>query len=789
MSRRRSSKYFDLYCCLSNEFLIAYPQPQILSYDDQRKKRKPSQNTNAFNSTKSKHFYMKKDLSNMADGDKQSTNVLHDKCYQQRFTDELEHDNVIRPTPCRLQCSDANILENSTIKISCSRSTLISNRSSTWRKLQTNIPASHYNHIQHERQQQQPVMLSPLKRQTEIEPSETSNTMNTFVSSIESQCSLSDLNEPRTYSIENVVIDHKSNISFKNKDPPSIVVPNQISSTESSIQKNDNIEEFKPVSEISSLFLNDILLSSFFSTTNSNPLVYQSNHHANSDIKKTSFMIFDDTPDITELLMIDQPLNEHHPSKKVTSLITSIEELCLLIRKLLQSQLTEQKTTSLQAMLSTQLAILLTYLAMPKNEKQTVDKITSTDLSSQTSPIETQTDLEWNIQSNNQKSDPVPKLSSHTELISTSITLHLPTRRLDHALSETFIHHLQRCSTSHHRITSFSETLIHHLHQSSSTKEKTKHLLKYIDRKFQHYIELESSNTFLEASTEFTPDFLLTTMNNSKYDDDEDQTEQFGIDLEKQEKFKILAVDSLRMNQSINEFKIEEEENTSKSSMTEINSLFLNNTTSISFEDEFNSSKINQLNEKDHCYQLLKPFIHSHQWQTPILLTKSTSIDSIYEKQTANIRSNRNHRVNIIGKRVMIKSKSSSRSSTPTNRSHSSKYIFFRDLFNVFTQLDQEQLRRASFLNYNNNYHDTINSTQSLQSLSTIADKFDSNIALAQDLLVMLDSFNYNNDHSSTTNISLLHTYIRQFLIQFDTRIYLERKRRKRHTKIIYSYR
>ena len=63
----------------------------------------------------------------------------------------------------------------------------------------------------------------------------------------------------------------------------------------------------------------------------------------------------------------------------------------------------------------------------------------------------------------------------------------------------------------------------------SSTKEKTKHLLERIAQKFQHYIELESSNTCLEGSTEFTPDFLLTTMNNSKPDDD-DQTEQFGID-------------------------------------------------------------------------------------------------------------------------------------------------------------------------------------------------------------------------------------------------------------------
>jgi hypothetical protein len=83
---------------------------------------------------------------------------------------------------------------------------------------------------------------------------------------------------------------------------------------------------------------------------------------------------------------------------------------------------------------------------------------------------------------------------------------------------------------SHSQFISFSETKIHSL-----TKEKTQHLLKHIGQKFQRYIELESSNTCLEASTEFTPDFLLNTMNSSKYDDDEDQTQQFGIDTEKQD--------------------------------------------------------------------------------------------------------------------------------------------------------------------------------------------------------------------------------------------------------------
>ena len=123
-----------------------------------------------------------------------------------------------------------------------------------------------------------------------------------------------------------------------------------------------------------------------------------------------------------------------------------------------------------------------------------------------------------------------------------SVTFHLPGRRLNHAFSDTFIyhiHHYEQYSSSNHRLISFSETtmhsLMHRFHHRWTTKEETKHFVKRIGQKLQHYIELESSNTCVEASTEFTPDFLLPTINNSKYDVDDDQTEQFGIDTEKQD--------------------------------------------------------------------------------------------------------------------------------------------------------------------------------------------------------------------------------------------------------------
>jgi len=62
--------------------------------------------------------------------------------------------------------------------------------------------------------------------------------------------------------------------------------------------------------------------------------------------------------------------------------------------------------------------------------------------------------------------------------------------------------------------------------------------------------------------------------------------------------------------------------------------------------------------------------------------------------------------------------------------------------------------------------------------LSDVTDKLDSNIAIAQTLLNMINSFDNNhNNHPSAMKIDLLHMYIRQFLIEFDTRIRLARKK------------
>ncbi|CAF4071089.1 unnamed protein product [Adineta steineri] len=924
-------EFFDLYCCLSDEFLISNPQLQTSSYY----KQKIYRNTNALESSllssrrskyKSKHllrpykllkddihtfektmknkimsiessdheveFYMEKKptvtvkhhqhTSQMADGDKKNT--FH-QYQQQRFTDSQEHSidmihkDIIRPIPRK------PLLVNDSLKRSfITRSTLPLNRTSTWRKLQANITASQFDHIQQFQQEQYsrssvpcPIMLSPLNKLSEITKL-MSNTSDTSISStsllIDSSANLSDTNSlvmnsrktiqpSKISSIENIItenkINHSSHILIEN----SINISLQNSSNESPIHKNEDIEEFKPVTEtispiqVPSILLNDILLSSFM---------------PNIDNNKTSFILVGDTADLIEHLVIDQiPTTssieskciseENDQLKKVPLLSESIEELCFLIRKLLQYELAEQNITSLQVTITNQLAILLTYLASSNNEKiisellkkNTVEKMTSineTDFTLQ-QPIVLSTGTQTNMQSETMlesskiKQKTTIDTSSHTDLISTSVTLNLSGHRLNHTLSDTFIyhiHHHQQYSPSNHKLISYSETTIHSLmhrfHQQCSTKkEETKRLLKCIGQKFQHYIELESSNTCLEASTEFTPDFLLTTINTLKYDEN-DQTEQFGIDIDKQD----YQTDTLTFNSSEKDNHdqypftlIRTYQSINKSQIEEDNSLFLNNSTSVSCDDDFISPVINRLNNKTYCCQLLEPLRNLNQWQIPILPKESNSFDLIYEKQMAKInckhlrtRSNLNNRINISGKRVLVKSNSLSLSIQ-----------------------GQEQLKKSSILNYNNNYHEYSKSSTSNDSLYTldsdtldknspnlyrrssdniqlltnfsksdefnihlshpniykkynksiettclpttvssdlseINDKLNSNIILAENLLDMLDSLNNPAKNSLTINSDVLHMYIRQFLIQFDASIRLARNKRRKRKKVIH---
>jgi len=177
-------------------------------------------------------------------------------------------------------------------------------------------------------------------------------------------------------------------------------------------------------------------------------------------------------------------------------------------------------------------------------------------------------------------------------------------------------------------------------------------LARYLDEQFKHFIELQSSNTYLEASTEFTPDFILTTMNSSKHE----QTEQFGIDTlaansnekENYDSLEYVYSNTIDFHQSIFE-----DDHLLKSSITEISSLASINPISESIKDDYLSNAI------DFC-EFLSPILHTCQWQTPIQLCRATSFDSLFEKQRAKLelklRSNSNNDINMIGKRVRIKS-------------------------------------------------------------------------------------------------------------------------------------
>ncbi len=122
-------------------------------------------------------------------------------------------------------------------------------------------------------------------------------------------------------------------------------------------------------------------------------------------------------------------------------------------------------------------------------------------------------------------------------------------------------------------------------------------------------------------------------------------------------------------------------------------------------------------------------------------------------------------------------------------------YIFIQASFNhLLFCISDELVLRSSLPNIHRKYDkfvDTASSSMTTISshLSEITDKLDSNIVLAESLLDMLDSLNDKNNNSSTIKTSLLHMYIRQFLIDFDTRIRLDRNRRKsskqKHKKVI----
>lgn len=263
-----------------------------------------------------------------------------------------------------------------------------------------------------------------------------------------------------------------------------------------------------------------------------------------------------------------------------------------------------------------------------------------------------------------------------------SASVYLPGRRLNHALSDSYIdrlHHYQQYSSSHHQFNSFSDTNL-----PSSSKEQTGYLLT---RTFPRYIELESSNTCLEASTEFTPDFLLTTMNNSKYDEDA-QTEQFGIETKKVD----CQTDTLSL---IIDKKQEEIDTLAFNSSEKENCDSLELDMEMNLQDRLNNDEPSIFNSFD-LHQLSALQWKSCRWQLPNFPRRTNSTDVIYERCWGKVQSNSYNGIHFIGRQVRIKSHSS--------LSH-----------------------KRSIINYNNNCRESTQSEESHRpSLSTSDDSFSS---------------------------------------------------------------
>ncbi|CAM4827703.1 unnamed protein product [Rotaria magnacalcarata] len=586
------------------------------------------------------------------------------------------------------------------------------------------------------------------------------------------------VNQSEIYPIENIAIQNEirsftksithspstfSNNDSKNDSNKNVLV--KISSNVPLFDEMDNVEklqtfiEMPSPSKFSSIIFNDILPS--FPLVVSTKFISTLSSH--NSVELHSYRRFNNAMNITEILNMDssspQPstplikskfVDENHQSTKVHSLLESIEELCFLIRTLLQHELTDQKIPSLQTTVASELAILLTYLATPNSEKvisesmtkHTIDRMISTDENDfpcqqrRVSTIETQTDFDLTMQLNDKMfwiepihnntadfsiqelssfeikqknifdtSSSFQKLNSHTELISTSgnITVHLPGGRPKYVFSDTFIYHTrhhQKYSSSCQQLISVSDTNIHALmnsfHHHRTIKEEIKQLLKRVGQIFRRYVELESSNTCFEASTEFTPDFLLAPMNSFKNDGaDNDQTEQFGIDTEQpgyetdrisfgfgdqQEKFDTLTFNSTE-KENYDSLDLDIEQDHDEHSL--FTSVDIHQSNQYSINHLSVAEYVNQLQQGNCVSQLLEPHLGAYQWQLPILARKANSMSFIYEKKIAkinlkNLKISPNSKtvMNIIGKQVRIKSNSFSQISKLIIKPFSSIYPF-----------------------------------------------------------------------------------------------------------------
>jgi hypothetical protein len=413
---RRHYQCLDLYCCLPNEFSISYPQPQLSLYC-QKRKRKAHRNTNALELTSSLRLSKCK-----------SKNPVHPYRTSKDHRTSETHRRRMTNRIMSIESPDYEVefymVKEATMNIKRHHSSQMADGDK-----KTENTFDLYDEFQQQRFTNNQEHIIDLIHTDIIRPIPCKPTVNDRLK----QPSVSRIKKRICIFIKGISLGFYKIKLLNHAEPSSLnhdISTNIQAQNSSNVPSLQEIEEFQPMSEIvspsqvPSILFNDIL-SSFFptpltSTSNTNPFIFDSQQ----DIIKTSYT--------TEFLIIGQP--------PPPSLIESIEELCMLIRKLLQHELTEQKITSLQTTIANQLAILLTHLPMPNNEKMmkdTIQRMTSTDESDfppLISTIGTQTDIEWTNQISKSVLTPPKqeelintppsskKVTSQTELMSASGT-------------------------------------------------------------------------------------------------------------------------------------------------------------------------------------------------------------------------------------------------------------------------------------------------------------------------------------------------------------------------------
>lgn len=206
----------------------------------------------------------------------------------------------------------------------------------------------------------------------------------------------------------------------------------------------------------------------------------------------------------------------------------------------------------------------------------------------------------------------------------------------------------------------------------------------------------------------------------------------------------------------------------------------------------------------------------SCRWQLPILPRRTNSIDVIYERSWVKVQSNSHNGIQFIGRQVRIKSNSSlsqKRSainynnncceSTHSEESHRSFLSTSNDSLTSFEDGPVENINAGECTLLPINLNPLMNPSESggyvnscpssvsswcilwcfrgtYSKLSEVNDKLDANIAMAETLLSMLNSFDCSHTkNSSAMKLDLFHMHIRQFLIEFDARIRLAQRRKQ----------